>query len=49
LIFAVRVKMTLGKFVVDYDDGEIGISVGSVMVKEKANREIMQRISKISM
>jgi uncharacterized protein YggU (UPF0235/DUF167 family) len=46
LIFAARVKMTLDKFVLDYDDGEIEISVGSIPVKEKANMELMQRISK---
>ncbi len=34
------------KFVLDYDDGEIEISVGPVPVKEKANMELMQRISK---
>jgi uncharacterized protein (TIGR00251 family) len=47
LIFTVRVKFdSFDKFVLDDANNEIEISVSSVPVKEKANKEIMQKISK---
>jgi uncharacterized protein (TIGR00251 family) len=47
LIFTVRVKFdSFDKFVLDDANNEIEISVSSAPVKEKANKEIIQKISK---
>jgi len=46
LIFTVGVKFdSIGKFVLDEANNEVEISVSSVPVKEKANKEIIQKIS----
>jgi uncharacterized protein YggU (UPF0235/DUF167 family) len=47
LIFTVRVKFdSFDKFILDDVSNEIEISVSSSPIREKANREIIQKISK---
>ena len=47
MIFTVRVKFdSFDKFVLDDVNNEIEISVSPPPVKEKANKEIIQKISK---
>jgi uncharacterized protein len=46
LIYTVKIKFdSLDKFVLDNDNNEIELSVSSIPLKGKANKEIIQKIS----
>ena len=47
MIFTVRVKFdSFGKFILDDVSNEIEIYVNSAPIREKANKEVIQKISK---